>query len=99
MRCPRPPLPPVTSATTPRRSIGALPASGRGPPPERVETAGVDQLARQLVLDDLLGHAADLDQRIEIDTGVDAHLLAEQYQLLGADVAGCLWLPGERATT
>ncbi|HJY47603.1 MAG TPA: hypothetical protein VJ349_02985, partial [Stellaceae bacterium] len=26
--------------------------------------------------DDLLGHAADLDHRIEIDTGIDAHLLA-----------------------
>src|SRR5215470_1157536 len=72
--------------------------SGRGPASECVETAGVDQLARQLVPDDLLGHAADLDQRIEIDARVDAHLLAEQYQLLGADVAGCLWLPGERAT-
>jgi hypothetical protein len=28
---------------------------------ECVETAGVDQFARQLVPDDLLGHAADLD--------------------------------------
>src|SRR5207237_128120 len=48
--------------------------------------------------DDLLSHAADLDERIEIDAGGDTHLLAEQHQLLGADVAGCLWLPGERAT-
>ena len=47
--------------------------------------------------DDLLGHAADLDQGIEIDPGVDAHFLAEQHQFLGADVAGCLRLPGERA--
>src|SRR5262249_14983755 len=58
----------------------------------------VDQFARQLVPDDLLGHAADLDQRVEIEARVDAHLLAEQYQLLGGDVAGCLWLPGEWAT-
>jgi len=48
------------------------------------------------VPDDLFGHAADLDQRVEIDTGIDAHLLAEQHQLLGADVACSLWLPGER---
>jgi len=38
--------------------------------------------------DDLLSHAADLDQRIEIDAGIDAHLLAQQHQLFGADVAG-----------
>src|SRR5439155_19964337 len=72
-------------------------ALSRGSAAEGVETAGVDEFARQLVPDDLLGHAADLDQRIEIDAGIDAHLLAEQHQLLGADVAGRLWLPGERA--
>src|SRR6516164_10670703 len=76
----------------------ASPASSRSAAAECVETAGVDQFARQLVGDDLLGHAANLDQRVEIDAGIDAHLLAEQHQLLGADVAGCLWLPGERAT-
>ena len=37
--------------------------------------------------DDLLGLAADLDQLIEIDAGVDAHFFAEQHQLFGADVA------------
>ena len=62
-----------------------------------IEAAGVDQLARQLMPDDLLGHAADLDQSIEIDAGIDAHLFAEQHQFLGADIAGCFWLAGERA--
>src|SRR6266446_10848433 len=72
--------------------------SSRGPAAECVETAGVDQFARQLVPDDLLSHAADLDQRIEIDAGIDTHFLAEQHQLFGADVASCLGLPGEWAT-
>src|SRR5438132_12904919 len=72
--------------------------SGRSAAAECVKTASVDQFARQLVPDDLLSHAADLDQRIEIDAGIDAHLLAEQNQLLGADIAGRLWLPGERTT-
>ena len=43
------------------------------------------------------GHAADLDQRVEIDAGVDAHLLAEQHQFLGADIAGRALLTGEGA--
>ena len=47
--------------------------------------------------DDLFGHAANLDQLIEIDGGIDAHLLAEQHQLFGADVAGGLGLSGKRA--
>src|SRR5215831_3482120 len=98
MRWPSPPLPPVTSATAPLSSMNHLLRSGGRPPAEGVETAGVDQLARQLVPDDLLGHAPDLDQSIEIDTGIDAHLLAQQHQLLGADIARGLWLPGEWAT-
>src|SRR5262249_31767170 len=73
-------------------------ASGPSPAPECVEAAGVDQFARQLVSDDLLSHAAHLDQRVEIDTGIDAHLLAEQYQFLRANVAGRLRLPGEGTT-
>src|SRR6516225_11701320 len=98
MRCPSPPLPPVTSATAPLRSMRRLLHSSRGVAAERVETAGMDQLARQLVPDDLLGHAADLDQSVEIDPGIDAHLLAEQHQLFGADVAGGFGLARERAT-
>src|SRR5208282_3348107 len=75
----------------------AFRASGRRPAAERIEAAGVDQLAGKLVADDLLGHAPDLDQRIEIHAGIDAHLLAEQHQLLGTDVAGGLGLTGKRA--
>src|SRR5581483_6792829 len=80
----------------PANRPGAPPTSG-GLAPEGVEAAGVDQLAGQLVADDLLGHAPDLDQPVEIDAGPDAHLLAEQNQLLGADVAGRALLAGERA--
>lgn len=55
--------------------LGPLPLS-RGAAAERVEAACVHQLARQRVPDDVLGHPPDLDQRVEIDAGVDAHLLA-----------------------
>ena len=37
------------------------PPSGRGLAAKRVEAAGVDQLAGQLMADNLLGHAPDLD--------------------------------------
>ena len=57
----------------------------------------MNQLARKLVADNFLGHAPDLDQRVEIDAGIDAHLLAEQHELLGADIASGLWLAGEWA--
>jgi hypothetical protein len=40
----------------------------------------MDQFARQLVADDVLGHAADLDQRVEVNPGVDPYRLAEQDQ-------------------
>jgi hypothetical protein len=42
------------------------PASGRGPTAECVQTAGVNQFTGQLVPDDLLSHAANLDQHVEI---------------------------------
>ena len=47
--------------------------------------------------DNLLGHAPDLDQRVEIDAGVDPHFLAEQHQFLGAHITGGLGLTGKRA--
>ena len=47
--------------------------------------------------DDALGHAADLDQRVEIDAGADAHLLAEQHVFLGADIARRALRPREGA--
>src|SRR6187401_1468560 len=79
-------LPPVTAGSASRRGAA-----------EGVEAAGVYQLAGQSMPDDLLGHASDLDQRIEIDPGVDPHLLAQQHQLFGADIAGRLRLTGKRA--
>src|SRR5690242_14395600 len=72
-------------------------ASGGGAPTKRIEAAGVDQFARQLMADNVLGHAADLDQRVEINPGVDPHLLAQQNEFLGANVAGRLRLPGKGA--
>jgi hypothetical protein len=45
--------------------------------------------------DDLLRHPSDLDQRVEIDAGLDAHLLAQQHQLFSADVAGRALVRGE----
>src|SRR3954467_12978279 len=68
----------------------------RGAAAERVEAAGMHQFARQRVPDDVLRHAADLDQRVEIDAGIDPHLLAQQYQFLGADIARRLRLTGKR---
>ena len=59
----------------------------------------MDERARQRVADDRLGQAADLDQLVEIDTGSDAHLLAEQDQLFRADVAGGTFLAGERTAS
>src|SRR5262249_11600609 len=82
---------PTASPSEPCPSQLARPAS------EGVEAAGVDELARQDMADDLFGHPPDLDQRVEIDAGVDPHLLTEQPQLLGAEVAGRSLLPGERA--
>src|SRR3954468_3517988 len=41
--------------------------------PECIQAAGMDQFARQLMPDNLLRHAADFDQRVEISTGLDAH--------------------------
>ena len=36
------------------------------------------------------------DQRVEIDAGFDAHLVAEKHQILGADIAGGAGMAGER---
>ena len=37
--------------------------------------------------DDVLGEPRHLDQRVEVDPGLDAEFLAKEYQVLGADVA------------
>ena len=47
--------------------------------------------------DQLLGELRGLDQRVEVDAGVDAHLAAGEHQILGADVAGRTLVPGEGA--
>ena len=38
--------------------------------------------------DDVLGEPGALDQGVEIDAGFDAHLVAHEHEILGADVAG-----------
>jgi len=58
----------------------------------------MDQFARQLVPDDVLGHAADIDQRVKIDPSVYAHLLAQQHEFLSADIACGLRLTGASRT-
>ena len=40
---------------------------------------------------------AHLDQLVEIDAGLDAHLLAHEHEILGADIAGGALVRGERA--
>src|SRR5215470_19364200 len=64
-----------------RADISAWPCLG-GLAAEGVEAAGVDQFARQLVADDGLGKAPDLDEPVEVDAGANAHFLAQQHQLL-----------------
>src|SRR5688500_16319924 len=63
------------------------------------QTATASELAGQRVADDRLGEAGALDQRVEVDSGLDAELLAQEDQLLAAHVAGGTDVTGERAPT
>lgn len=45
----------------------------------------------------ILGEARALDQRVEVDASLDAKLLAQEHEILGADVAGRAGIAGERA--
>ena len=74
-----PAAPCVTGASGLRRSR---------PRPARLQAAALHDRARQRVADDVLGKPRALDQRLEIDAGRDAHLVAHEDQVLGADVAG-----------
>ena len=71
------------------RCVGALAAGA--------EAARAQQGAGQGMAHQALGHTADLDQGFQIDTGLDAHLLAQKHQFLGGDVAGGAWAARERA--
>src|SRR6516164_700170 len=55
---------------------------------KRAETTGMQELARQRMPDDAFRQTPDLDQRIDVDAGVDAHLLAQEHKLFGAYIAG-----------
>ena len=54
-------------------------------------------MAGQGTADDFLGQPGDLDQAIDVEAGLDAHLLAHEGEVLGADVAGRAVGRGERA--
>jgi len=38
--------------------------------------------------DNIFGQSRTFDERAEIDTGFDAHLVAHEHQVFGADIAG-----------
>src|SRR5262247_2341941 len=59
----------------------------RGVPLGRQIAADLDA-ARQRMADDILGELGRRDELVEIDAGLDAHLLAHENQIFGAHIAG-----------
>ncbi len=45
--------------------------------------------------DDVLGEVGAIDQLVEIEAGLDAHLLAHEDEIFGADIARRALMPGE----
>src|SRR5258707_4160527 len=64
----------------------------------RARRPGIEQLARQGMADDRYGERSAFDQPVEIDTGLDAELAAQEHHLLGADIAGRRLVAGEGTT-
>ena len=50
--------------------------------------AGPHHLTGEVAADEVLGEVGGVDERVEIDTGVDVHVLEHVDQVLGDDVAG-----------
>ena len=50
--------------------------------------AGLDRLSRHLMAKQQFELTGAGDQFVQIDTGCDAHLMQEMYQILAADVTG-----------
>ena len=48
--------------------------------------------------DDLLRQVGRLDELAQVDASGDAHLLAQEHQVLGAHIAGCALMPCKGAT-
>ena len=45
--------------------------------------------------DDVFGELGAFDQRVKIDPGLDADLVAHKHQILGAHIAGGAFVTGE----
>ena len=58
----------------------------------------MNALAWQDMTDHFFRHPANFDELVEVDTGGDAHFLAEQDEFLSADIAGCTFLSGKWAS-
>src|SRR5258708_8200143 len=63
----------------------------------RLERAAAHNVAGQGPADNVLGQARDLDQALDVEPGLNAHILAQEGEVLGADVAGRAVGCGERA--
>src|SRR5207247_11031075 len=75
----------------------ALRKSSCSPSPECGERSRSQRGARQPVSDDPLGKPPGLDQHLDVQARGDTHLLAEQREFFGGDVAWRPRLAGKRA--
>src|SRR4051812_47790960 len=61
------------------------------------EGAAAHQLAGQRMAHDAFRQARAFDERLEVDAGVDAHLFAQEDEVLRADVARSARMAGKGA--
>src|SRR5262249_8372095 len=91
---------PASGSSPPLRSGAFMPAASpllaRRRAQLREAAAELDR-ARQRMADDVFGKARALEQLVEIEAGIDAHLLAHEHQVFRADVARGALVAGEGA--
>src|SRR6185312_5867085 len=81
-----------------KRLIELRAASGRAHLlPQASEAAALHHRAGQRMADHIFGEIGAGDERFEIDAGLDAHLVAHEDEVLGADIARRALVPGEGA--
>src|SRR6202030_3356829 len=74
----------------------ARPGWGRALRPILLQIAALHHRAGQGMADNVFGKLCAFDQRVEIDAGFDADLVAHEHQIFGADIAGGALVPGAR---
>ena len=63
--------------------------------PKPLQRAALHHRAGQRMADHVLGEPRAFDERLEIDSGRDPHLVAHEDEILGADIAGGALVAGE----